>query len=239
MAPSPCPPGALSPCAWKNSRRVTINHQLSTSTRLGVWLHWAFPIGFPPAMELGSEALPTPLVQPPGEPGYRQRRFRTDSGGQTQLGHVALGPLLQITLRPTQPPQLFPDVPFGSGFAGRDQTTTVCSVSSIFYKHCWPLPRMGLRLQPQTVASFPRKLQWRVSIPAWPHRHSPVSEQFPTRTLDHWPRHYGVSVPYQPVPTQWHWQNICQNYRSKALFLSIDRLAGKTHMHRAMAWPRL
>ncbi len=35
----------------------------------------AFPIGFPSAMEFGSEALPTSSVQPPGEPGFRQRRF--------------------------------------------------------------------------------------------------------------------------------------------------------------------
>ena len=42
-----------------------------------------------------------------------------------------------------------------------------------------------------------------------PHRHSSVSEQFPTRTLDHWPRRYGVSVPKQPFRAQtrvWlHW----------------------------------
>ena len=50
---------------------------------LGVILEFffigAFPFGFPPAMVFGSEALPTPQVQPPGELEYRQRCFRTDS----------------------------------------------------------------------------------------------------------------------------------------------------------------
>jgi len=72
-------------------------------------------VGLPPAMELGLEALPSTHVQTGRDRGERQGGLPTQARSQGQLGRVAFGSLVQVSLGPAQRLEFLTDDPLRLG----------------------------------------------------------------------------------------------------------------------------